>query len=90
MYQIPKIFFDVVGKYIDDKLITRLVSMDFETNDIVVAVLPNDSDHQYKVILPIAKTLNLLGYFKDEIKEEIVEEKKKVEDVKFVNTVKGE
>lgn len=90
MYQIPKIFFDVVGKYIDDKLITRLVSMDFETNDIVVAVLPNDSDHQYKVILPIAKTLNLLGYFKDEIKEEIIEEKKKVEDVKFVNTVKGE
>lgn len=90
MYQIPKIFFDVVGKEIDDKTITRLVSMDFETNDIVVTVLPKGDDHQYKIVLPIAKTLNLLGYFKDEIKEKVIEEKKKVEEVKFVNTVKGE
>lgn len=90
MYQIPKIFFDVVGKYVDDKLITRLVSMDFETNDIVVSVLKPDDTHQYKLVLPIAKVLNLMGYFKDEIKEKVIEEAKKQEDIKFVNTVKGE
>ena len=73
--KIPRLFLNLAGLEFDGKTIVRVVSMDSETDD--VQVLIRKDKEEYKVILPVGKALNILGYFKDEIRE-VIEEKKDV------------
>lgn len=80
--KIPNLLLSLKGLTTKDKQIVRVVSMDSETDDVTVLVRHNVQKEgspltEYKIILPIGKALNILGYFKDEIRE-VIEERKDV------------
>lgn len=91
MRAIPNLFLQLPGLLTDGKEIVRVITMDVGNDDITVQVMDPVTKQEYKIILPVGKALNILGYFKDEIKEKITVKKDVVLKEKvIVNEDKGE
>lgn len=64
MIQLPRFVLNLVGyKTTENTTITRVISMDSETDDVQVQVKNDKTNEEHKTIVPICKVLNILGYF---------------------------